>query len=422
MSVRWGGRGPGHLSRWPKAVSSSGPTPATLVHVPIYGQSLALGSDPDGGSVITASAVSGHYMLNGGVRCHYDTPSIANVNSYLDPAQAASLSTLEEQVNPNDANMAETFAAGMALRMTEKGVFTSTARGAYAIADLTPSNTIVTGWLHFSNTYAAVERARDLCDAAGHTYSVGPVIFKQGEADGGANTSKADYKTRLLALQQRMQDALVVANKASVGTLPFICDQQAMGFAGATYGEIAVAVIELHRSNPTRIVCAGPTYNLEFTAINDVHMISNTYRNYGEKLGQVWQAVRDGGWNPCHITGVSRSTTTITVTIHVPTAPLVVDTTLVSSIADSGFTYSGANITDVSITDTGTNNVATIEITIDADAGGTLGYAYQNNETDQRIGPTVGPRGNIRDSDPFETLNDSTAMPNWLCVDQWVVA
>lgn len=31
MSVRWGGRGPGHLSRWPKAVSSSGPTPATTL-------------------------------------------------------------------------------------------------------------------------------------------------------------------------------------------------------------------------------------------------------------------------------------------------------------------------------------------------------------------------------------------------------
>jgi hypothetical protein len=109
--------------------------------------------------------------------------------------------------------------------------------------------------------------------------------------------------------------------------------------------------------------------------------------------------------------------------VHVPVAPLVIDTTLVASIANSGFTYSGANITNVSITDTGAgDNTATIEITIDADAGGTLGYAYQNNAVDVRIGPTAGPRGNIRDSDPFETLNDSTAIPNWLCVDQWVVA
>lgn len=392
---------------------AGGATANSLVFVPMYGQSLALGNDPDGASVITTSPVSGHYMFNGGVRAHYDTSAIANVNTYVDGAQMATLSALQEQVNPDTSVYGETFAAGMALNMTSNGIFVSMARAAYNILDLTPLNSTVTGFIHFSNLAGAAQRARDICDGEGTTMTVGPVLFKHGEADGAAGTTKANYKTRLLALQQETEDMLDVANKASVGTLPFICDQQALGQTGLTYGEIAVAVVELHRSNPTRIVCAGPTYHLEYTAVNDVHMTSNGYRNYGEKLGQVYQAVLDGGWNPCHITGVSRSGTTITVSVHVPTAPLVKDTTLVASVTNDGFTYSGANITGVSITDVGTSGgTATIEITIDAAAGGTLSYAYQNNAVNQRIGPTAGPRGNIRDSDPFTTTNDSTAIPN----------
>lgn len=397
----------------------------SLVHIPIYGQSLALGNDPDGASVITSGAVTGHFMLNGGVRAHYDESGIVNVNVAVRQSQIASLVPLQEQANPNDADYGETFAAGMASRMTSKGVFCSMARAAYAIKDLVPYNpsnitdTLQAG-IHFTNLYASVLQSRRLAVAAGYSWTLGPMIWKHGEADAGASTSRADYKTRMGFLHDWCTNSLSLAAGSALSGYKIIMDQQAL--SAAQYAEIAVAAIELHRDTPEKFVCAGPTYQLEFTAANDVHMTSQAYRDYGEKLGQAWQAAHSGGgWEPCHITGVSRSGTTITVTVHVPAPPLVLDTTLVSSVANSGFAYSGAGISAVAITDTGAgDNTGVIQITIDADAGGTLSYAY-NNGTANEIGPTSGARGNVRDSDSF-AASSGKALPNWLCVDQWVVS
>lgn len=395
------------------------PADPAVYHVVLYGQSLANGTDPDGASVLTADPVTGHYMPNGGVRFHYDTPLIANVNTYAASSQFASLATLEEQLDPNDADLGETFAAGMALNMTSKGLFTSTARNAFKVSELNR-----TAAYHFPNTQFAVQAARDLCDAAELPYSVGLVLWKQGEADGAVNTSKATYKSAMITLRQDLENAFDVANMADVGTLPLVMDQLAISATGSvSYHDIAVAAIELHRET-AGFYCAGPTYQCSYTAINDVHFTSVGYRNYGEKLGQVAQSIIDGdGWEPCHITGVSRSGTTITVNVHVPFPPLVVDTTLVASKTDKGFTYTGATITDVTITDDGTtDNAGVITITINSGAGGTLGYAYRNYDTSGYVGPVSGARGNIRDSDPFVTQYDGSAYPNWLCVDAWSVA
>lgn len=99
------------------------------------------------------------------------------------------------------------------------------------------------------------------------------------------------------------------------------------------------------------------------------------------------------------------------------------DTTIVTAAGNGGFEYSGANITSGVVVDDGVGTgVGQVELTLDAAAGGTLSYAYNNAEVDVRIGPTAGPRGNIRDSDPLVTENDGTPMYNWLCVDVWEVA
>lgn len=337
----------------------------------------------------------------------------------------ASLATLAEQLNPNDSDFGETFASGIAARLNSMSLFSATGRGAYSVGWLSRMPTSggqVDTW-HFGNTYATVVEGSQLALSAGLTYSVPCIVFKQGEADAAASTTKAAWKTAVEQLIDDFRSHLKWAGLVDTSSLYMIVDQQAYQQTGTTYADIALAAIELHRETSGKIICAGPTYVEEFTAVNDVHMTSNGYRNYGERLGRVIAA--GVTWNPCYITGVSRSGTTITVTVHVPAPPLVDDTSeaIVTAIANSGFTYSGATITGVSITDTDVgDNTATIEITIDSSAGGTLGYADANNAVNMRVGPTAGPRGTIRDSESAVTQNDNTPLYNWLCNDRWTVA
>jgi hypothetical protein len=409
----------GRIGQGRRSGSGSGSS-TNLKHAVIYGQSLALGTDPDGASIITTSPVTGHFQFNGGIRPVYDRTGETNVNTTIYPGQITSLVTLQEANSATDPTIIrESFASGMALRMTSAGMFSSTARGAFTIANLSR-----TAANHFPNTVTAVLAAKDLCDAAGYGYEVGAVIWKHGEADAAAGTTRSAYKSSLTTLRQDLENYFDVAALGSVGTLKMLIDQQAMSASTGTWAEIAVAAIELHRAGGG-FYCAGPTYHLIFTGANDVHLTSISTRNYGEKLGLIYQRLLNGqGWNPCHITGTpTRVGSTITVPIHVPVPPLTVDTTLVASAANRGFSYSGANITSVTITDDGTgDNAGVITIELDAAAGGTLRVAYNNYVTDGYIGPTFGSRSNIRDSDPAVTLYDGTPLYNWLCNDQWVVA
>lgn len=390
------------------------------VYRPIYGQSLGLGTDPDGASVITTSPVSGHYMFNGHVRVLYDTPGITNVNDLIWPAQYASLVTLQEYMDPNSSQRGETFASGMALRSTSPSITAATGRGAYKVSELNR-----TAAYHFANTYAAAAQAKNLCSAAGLTMDVGPMIFKEFEADGAAGTSKATIKALMRQFASDMRNSLRTAVMAAIPNFKIILDQQAMWQTGTTFQDMAIAVAELYRENPADFVMAGPTYWAGFTAANDVHMTSLSYRRYGEKLGPIWQTTYDtGDCKPCYRLGDPvRVGNVIDYPVWVPVPPLVTNTTLVAAIANSGFTYTGANITNVQIVDSGvSDNMAVIRITLDASAAGNLGYAYANGPTSGYIGPTFGARGNICDSDPFVTLYDGYAIPNWLCNDLVAVA
>lgn len=398
---------------------------ALLTHIPMYGQSLSLGAASDGGEDIITTAASGKdLMFNGGVRFHYDEPGLTNENTAAHPDQMASLVPLQEQINPNATHMQETFASGIGLRSTDKLLLTASGRGAYraerlsryALGSIPDQN-------HFANTYEAMKSGSILAAAGNYRYHLGPIVFKQGEADASNNTSRTAWKAEVKGI---LDDLIIHAKHAAhidATGLNMLIDQLAFTTNGQGYEEIAVAAIELHREN-SGVLCMGPTYPETFATSTAVHMPSNTYRNYGEKIGLIIEKLLNGEtWNPCHITGVSRSGTALTVNVHVPVPPIAIDTTLVALVADNGFAYSGANITDVSVTDDGTgDNNGVITITLDADAAGTLHYAYDNSDINGRTGPLQGARGNIRDSHAAVTLNDGAPLYNWLCNDEWVVS
>jgi hypothetical protein len=381
----------------------------------------AFGAYTSGGTAARTLVSGTHKMFVGGVRPGYDhrLTVAGNVNNYVKQStQLASLVGLRERASPLDTTCGETFAYGMGLNITPECVFYSMGRGAYTAIQLQMDDAL--GLPHFSNLYAGAKEARNLLVANGKTVSATvPMIYKQGESD--TATTAADWKTRVQAIRSDSEKAFKHAMLADV-TVKMVLDQLALQNHAQSQGDLAVAAVEMHR-DVANVFCAGPTYWCAFRSVTDVHFTQAMYRKYGEHLGRVVNTlIETGDWQPCHITGVSRSGTTITVNVNVPEGALTTDTTNVSSITNSGFTYSGATITGVSITDDGsTDGNGIITITINAAAGGTLSYAYENGTSGQG-GPTIGSRGNIRDSSTFVTTYDSTPIYNWLCNDQWVVA
>jgi hypothetical protein len=381
----------------------------------------AFGAYTSGGTAARTLVSSTHKMFVGGVRPAYDhrLSNGANLNNYVKQStQLASLVGLRERVSPLDTTCGETFAYGMGVQIPSQCAFYSMGRGAYSADGLLFDTTL--GIPHFSNLYAGAKEARNHLVTSGATVSsTVPLIYKQGEAD--TSTAKADWKTRVQAIRSDAEKSFKHAMLADV-TVKMVLDQLALQNHAQSQGDLAVAAIEMHR-DVANILCAGPTYWCAFRTVADVHFTQIMYRRYGEHLGRVVRSIIEtGDWQPCHITGVSRSGTTITVNVNVPEGALTTDTTNVSSITNSGFAYSGATITGVSITDDGsTDGNGVIEITINSAAGGTLSYAYENGTSGQ-VGPTNGSRGNIRDSSTFVTDYDATPIYNWLCNDQWVVA
>lgn len=382
----------------------------------------AYGSYTSGGTVARCLVAANVRTFAVGVRPIYDDYSLTagSVDTYVHQSRAmGALMPLRERVSPIDGTCGETFGYGMSKQLTSPAAIAATGRAAFTAEKLSLANG--NGFFHFSNTYVAGKEMRERLSALGETVSpIVHMIYKQGEADFA--TAKATWMTQVQGIYTDARAGLKHAMLQPV-TLRMIIDQLGVWETATNYADLSVAAIDMHRLG-IGIFCAGPTYWCAYRAVNDVHFSQIGYRHYGEHLGRVVQTLIDTGtWNPCYITNAVRSGSTITVTVRVPTPPLAIDTTLVSAIANSGFTYSGATITGVSVTDDGTGDgLGTISITLDAAAGGTLGYAYANG-TSTHVGPTTGSRGNIRDSSALVSSYDgSTSLYNWLCNDQWVVA
>ena len=403
-------------------LAASAPTAdVALRHIPIYGQSLSIGSvgaNPGTAAVISAASTK-DYMFSAGVRAHLDQLAPAsNENSPIDPAGLQSIVALAEVVSTFDGNYGETVASGIGANTTGRCLFSATGRGAYEIAELSrDAGGIITDQNHWINTHAAILYGRRAAEDNGWTYEIPCFLWMQGSADATALTTRADYEAAELSLRNDWRAMASAAGQIDASAVPMVTEQPAYrsdpqntgtGATATGYGSIAVAKINNHRAGVT--VCAGPRYPYEFVNSGDLHMTSQGYRDFGAgPLAKAIQTIRDGGtWHPTHINGApTRSGTTITVPVYVPTPPLAFDTSLGFGLADRGFDYSGANITAVTITDDGSgDNAGEITITIDAAAGGVLRCGYENAATTSNN--EVGTE--IRDS------ND-----NWLCTDEWSV-
>jgi hypothetical protein len=256
-----------------------------------------------------------------------------------------------------------------------------------------------------------------LARAMGKTYGVGAIIVTHGETDSGNPTYESDlfqlwsdYQADLPAITGQTQKIqMIVSQQNSINDR-----------SPSTLAQWKIGV-----DHPSDVVCSGPKYQYPYFSGDHVHLVTDGYRQLGEKYGQVYfeRVVLGHDWQPLAPTTVERSSARIvTVHFHVPVLPLVWDTTFQAPHqaipewqAGKGFELRTAagRIAIASVAISG--DAVQIATAADLPAGGVfVGYALTGDATAMTT-PFVGTFrwGQLRDSDPFVGGATRTRQPNY---------
>ena len=262
-----------------------------------------------------------------------------------------------------------------------------------------------------------------LAQAEGKTYGVGAITVTHGESDAGDATYGArlhqlwsDYVADISAITGQTQPPLMITSQqhsSGADRTPSTLEQWRIG---VTY--------------PQDVVCAGPKYQYPYTP-DSVHLMVEGYELMGEKYAEVYheRVVLGRDWQPLQPTTAAREGRVVTVTFHVPVAPLVWETSFQAPhqgtpawSAGKGFELR-AGVAPVSI--------ASVEIVGDSvritaaedlpGSGLTVGYALgadpigDAGTVPAMTQPFVGTFrwGLLRDSDPFVGSTTQKAQPNF---------
>jgi hypothetical protein len=256
------------------------------------------------------------------------------------------------------------------------------------------------GTIPFLQGLAQVKAAKQISETLGHTYVVRALTVVHGEADHSLDNTtygldliawQADYEKEVCAITGQTEPVPMLQTQVSSWT---------------AYGDetsvIPGAQLAASVNKPTKIVLVGPKYFLPYCS-DGVHLTAEGYREMGEHYAKVYRRlVLEGkGWEPLRPTGVTRKGAVITISFHVPSPPLVLDTQRVSDPGDMGFEYWDSSPVSPPITSVALDGPTRVRITlaeVPTAQVKRIRYAWRGKPGNS-AGPLSGPRGNLRDSD-----------------------
>jgi len=388
-----------------------------LRYVPVIGQSLARGAQ--GTPVVSTSQSYKNLMFStanlGGNPANAD-PTVWTTTACIAPG---GLTLLTE-------NSLETISSGFANHLAAKY------RAAVASSDLwdtlhgnfgvgaTAYSGLAKGTNPYNNSVNVISRL--LSSAPGYSDSetiVTPAILcVHGESD----MSNASYDSNIRQWQSDYETD-IKALTGQTGTIPMFCWQPSCWTAAANVnlatGISPYKILSEFEANPTKIIPVGAGYFMPHDA-DGVHRDTGTeYAWMGEYTAKAfYQHVVQGiQWYPLYPTSIVRVGATITVSFAGRVGNLVLDTTNVSDPGNYGFEWSqtGGTARTISSVALGGSNTQVI-ITLIGDPGSPsaqrLRYAYTGTAGNSG-GPTTGPRGCLRDSDPEIGTTTGRNLYNW---------
>jgi hypothetical protein len=261
-----------------------------------------------------------------------------------------------------------------------------------------------------------ITKGRSIAIAQGLTNKVRAVFVVHGESD--HLNLNSGYEANLMEWYNDYNADIAAIYGVSANVPMFHSQMSSWGYynVGVT-SLIPAAQLAAHRNNPGRIICVCPKYFLPYyTASDNVHLTNEGEQVLWSYYAKAYAHVVLQGkvWTGVQPTAITRSGLVITATFSVPYGPLVLDTTNVTNPGNFGFEVvnsSNVVLTISSVVLSGSQVIVTV-------ASGTparLRYAYRSNTGGglaAGAGPTIGPRGNLRDSAPVVHSN-GFPLHNW---------
>ncbi len=285
----------------------------------------------------------------------------------------------------------------------------------------------------FREMMSQVAWGKALAESLGLTYRVAAMIVIHGEFD----SHNPEYATNLRTWQSDMQNG-VQEQTGQTGIIPMIAAQtQSLGSTNTFLISGISGTLTAATSNPSTIFLACPEYAVQHhlagetgpTAGYTIHMTADGYRHLGQMMAKAARVVtmEAGSWRPLMPISSAFLGDKIVIEHDVPHSPLVLDTDWVTDPGNHGYSYVDNVDSTVVIIDVAVTSPTAVTITLNkTTTGGTLGYADFAPQSDPSYvnvdggetsdyGPTRGPRGCLRDSDPavaFYTPSSSYYSPS----------
>lgn len=363
----------------------------TVICVPVYGQSLALGEEAEqttdmdslndvyGGRIVSENMDGRFGFYHSGSF----TRAVKRFIGYGKRRHEVSVYALAERI-------ADRTGSDTLLCVFADG------QGA------TPIDALLRGSAAYKRLMADICHSHDLAERKGYGYIVPAVCWMQGESD-MYDYTHADYKALLRAFARDVNDDIqgITGQEDEVVVICYqtnlvsVCDSFRPYSYDCTECVVPQAQMELVRDNDL-FVPGTPTYPLTFVRENK-HIDAVSQRLVGHynalALLDVLAGRQHDGVLP--LTAVASGEREVRVTLSVPAPPLVIDTVTVATADGYGFTVvtaDGRNILDSVCID---GNDIVIACT---DSVKDCRVRYAVNGTKGKSGRINGSRGNIRDS------------------------
>ena len=285
------------------------------------------------------------------------------------------------------------------------------------------------GSVYYDRFLADVQGAYDLSLAQSSSYQFAAMLWLQGEANYSGGHTKDFYKSEFNSFDSLAEDVKAITGQAvdpvvlTYQTGSHLRYAKTSGIPSAYDAEIALAQLELSNEKPY-VFMACPMYQFDYAGtVNEVHLTATDSRVVGAYFGLTYKRVVIDGqdWKPLQPESLSRQGDVLTIKMHVPVPPLVIDTTWVTQNTDYGFRVFDEDGNQVTISSVEVLNKESIKIvTTGAPVGKKLNvdYALSTDSPTGETGRNVGARGNIRDSQGdtivFDPTGTNRPLHNWL--------
>lgn len=261
-----------------------------------------------------------------------------------------------------------------------------------------------------------VFHAQNLARATKKSYVVSAVITVHGEADHADGNPLYEPSLRVWQRDYEKDVREITGQKDPIP----LFETQISNWPryGQATSRIPDDQLTAHIKAPGKVILVGPKYHLPYGS-DGIHLANEGQRHMGEDYAKAYKRVvlEGGTWEPLRPKAVTRDGNEITITFHVPAPPIVLDPNLVSNPGNFGFEYHEGSASPPKIASVTVTGPDTVKVTLtgapDPKARKRIRYAYTSHPS-AHAGPTSGPRGNLRDSDPTVSRH-GYALFNW-CV------